>query len=128
VIGTAPTKVPAPASAPSMSDSSVYTSSTTAPSLLSQGCNVRKEKGADRSRRPLLDNQGTLIKIHVGDGPLPSPVPPWNRRSPVLRGRGFSTAAQSTPLRPHFVQTKFQIRLPPPPGTPDPIAGLSRGR
>jgi hypothetical protein len=47
VIGTAPTKVPAPASALSiMSDSSVYTSSTTAPSLLWHGCHSPETRGA----------------------------------------------------------------------------------
>ena len=49
-----------------------------------------REKGADRSRRPLDNERPTTTYLSVAALPRPSLVPPWNRRSPALRGRGFS--------------------------------------
>ena len=68
----------------------------------SEGASWSRRDKPDRSRRPRLIIKVLPLTIVNGDGlPRPSPVPPWNRRSPVLRGRGFSMRATAS-LPSHF--------------------------
>jgi len=46
----------------------------------------------------------TTFNLMVTVSPRPSPVPPWNRRSPVLRGRG-AIYDSAHPLR-HLVEMR----------------------
>ena len=46
------------------------------------------EADAKERKQPIV----VRLMVTASGPPLPSLVPPWNRRSPVLRGRGFSMA------------------------------------
>jgi hypothetical protein len=54
------------------------------------------EADAKERKQPIV----VRLMVTTSGPPLPSLVPPWNRRSPVLRGRGFSSRCS--------IKTKFK--------------------
>src|SRR5262245_52555890 len=70
-------------------------------------------KKGSANQRPTLPNliikTLQLLKVLVTAFPPVTRFPPWNRRSPVLRERGFSHARNLH--RPTFSQTKFKRGL-----------------
>ena len=64
-------------------------------------------KGAPTEADAPLDNEGpTTTYLSVTVSPGRHWFPPWNRRSPALRGRGFSM--RNAQERPFFFRTKFK--------------------
>ena len=65
-------------------------------------CHGAQQKRASTEADAMERKQPIVVRLMVtaSGPPLPSPVPPWNRRSPVLRGRGFSSRCS--------IKTKFK--------------------
>ena len=67
-----------------------------------------RKGSADRSRRPrLIMNVLPLLILSVTVSPGRHWFPPWNRRKPALRGRGFSMARKCLLPR-DFVEIKVR--------------------
>src|SRR5262249_29563414 len=69
---------------------------------------TRQQKGRQtEARRPrLIPKALQLSNLLVTASPAVTRFPPWNRRSPVLRERGFSYARNLH--RPSFAKTEFK--------------------
>jgi hypothetical protein len=72
---------------------------------------VKAKRGADRSRRPRNGPEFIGVKPN-GDGDPPSRhwFPPWNRRSPVLRERGFSMFGIFSPNKVQKWASRFRFQ------------------